>query len=148
MNRLAQYFSDLSTSIGESWNRFWFTPADPLPLAVVRIGSGLLGLSYLFSHTADLVRWFGPHGLLPIKAVQDIASGMDNPQVVFRYSYFNLTDSPELLWTLHGMGFVVLLAMTLGLLTRVTTPLALVVVLSYVHRAPMIAGQLEPVLTM
>src|SRR5688572_9730099 len=147
MNRLSQYFSELSNSIGESWNRFWFTPADPRPLGVLRIGAGLFGLYYLYSHTADLVRWFGPHGLLPIAAVRDLTTDMGN-QVVFRFSYFNLTDAPELLWVLHGAGFIVLAAMTLGLFTRVTTPLSLVVVLSYVHRAPLIAGQLEPVLTM
>ena len=147
MNRLSQYFSDLSTGIGESWNRFWFTPADPLPLGVLRIGAGLLALYYLFSHTTDLVRWFGPDGLLPIAAVKDLTTGMGE-QVVFRPSYFNLTDAPELLWTLHGLGFAVLAAMTLGLFTRVTTPLSLAVVLSYVHRAPMITGLVEPVLTM
>jgi hypothetical protein len=147
MNRLSQYFSGLSTSLGESWNRFWFTPSDSLPLGVLRIGAGLFGLYYLYSHTADLIRWFGPHGLLPASAVRDLTSGMGE-QVVFRYSYFNLTDAPELLWTLHGVGFVVFAAMTVGLFTRVSTPLSLMVVLSYVHRAPLIAGQLEPVLTM
>src|SRR6185369_10852111 len=52
------------------------------------------------------------------------------------------------LWTLHALGFLVLLAMTVGLFTRLSSVLSLVVVLSYVHRAPMISGPLEPVLTM
>jgi hypothetical protein len=43
---------------------------------------------------------------------------------------------------------VVLAAMTVGLLTRINTILSLAVVLSYVHRAPVITGPLEPVLTM
>lgn len=147
MNRLTNYFSDLSTGIGNSWNRFWFTPADPLPVAVLRIGTGLLSLYYLFSHSADLVRWFGPHGLLPIETVRQLTTGMET-QTVWRLSYLNYTDVPELLWILHGLGFVVILAMTLGLLTRLTTVLSLAVVLSYIHRAPMITGQMEPVLTM
>lgn len=147
MIRISQYATDLSTGIGAAWNRFWFTPTDALPLGVLRIGTGLLGLYYLGSHTADLVRWFGPHGLLPVETVREVASGMGR-QTIWRLSYLNYTDVPALLWTLHALGIVMLLAMTLGLLTRVTTVLSLVVVLSYVHRAPMITGQLEPILTM
>ena len=26
----------------QAWNEFWFTPSDPLPLAVVRIATGLI----------------------------------------------------------------------------------------------------------
>lgn len=147
MNRIASYFSELSTGIGSSWNRFWFTPADPLPLAALRIATGLLGLYLLGSHTADLVRWLGPHGLLPASVVQELASG-GNSQVVWRWSYFQYTDVPLVLWILHGLGLAVLAAMTVGIFTRLSTALSLVVVLSYVHRAPMITGQMEPVLTM
>jgi hypothetical protein len=43
---------------------------------------------------------------------------------------------------------LVVLAFTLGLFTRITNVLSLVIVLAYVHRAPMITGPLEPILTM
>ena len=55
---------------------------------------------------------------------------------------------PELLWALHILGFVVLAAMTVGFLSRLSIVLSLGVVLSYVHRAPMITGPVEPILTM
>ena len=39
MNTLSpRYWQQLIEGIGRGWNRFWFTPIDPLPLAVVRIG--------------------------------------------------------------------------------------------------------------
>jgi hypothetical protein len=43
---------------------------------------------------------------------------------------------------------LVLLAFTLGWLTRVTSVLSLVVILSYIHRAPFLCGVIELVLTM
>lgn len=147
MRQFTSYLAELSAGIGNSWNRFWFTPADPLPLAVLRIGTGLLGFYFLSSHTADLIRWFGPHGILPIEAIRDLTSDMRN-QTVWRLSYFNFTDAPILLWTLHALGMAILAALTVGFMTRLTSVLSLVVVLSYVHRAPFITGQMEPVLTM
>ncbi|MEQ8785503.1 MAG: hypothetical protein RIC55_04360 [Pirellulaceae bacterium] len=134
--------SQLPDQVGRSWTRFWFTPSDPLTLCVMRILVGLTALWYHASHTTDLVRWFGPHGILSLRTLASFDRG------AWRFSLLDLSEAPGYLWLIHGLGFVVLLAMTAGVFTRTSTILSLLLVLSYVHRAPMITAQFEPVLTM
>lgn len=55
--------------IAHTWLNFWFAPADPRPLAAVRILTGLLGLALASSYAGDLVTWFGPGGMIPPEAV-------------------------------------------------------------------------------
>jgi hypothetical protein len=64
----------------------------------------------------------------------------------FRITYFRFASSPTELWLLHGLGLAATIAFTLGLFSRITGVLSLVVVLSYIHRAPIVAGPFEPVL--
>ena len=150
-NPIANYAATLTDRFGSGWNRFWFTPSDAFGLCVVRILTGLVAIYWHFSYTTDLVRWFGPNGLLTVETVEQLtgasADAIDAP-AVFHYSYLNLLQTPAQLWTAHALGLVVLVLFTAGLLTRVTSVLSLVIVLSYIHRAPMITGQLEPVLAM
>lgn len=143
MQAVSNYFSTLSDAFGRSWNRFWFTPSDAFPLSVIRVLTGLAALYYHWSYAADLTRWFGPDGLL----TADNAQRLMGP-AAFRFSPFLFTDSPANLWICHIVGGIILLAFTAGLFTRLANVLALCVVLSYVHRAPMLIGPFEPVLTM
>jgi hypothetical protein len=45
-----------------AWQRFWFTPADPTPLCLMRIVAGLLVLYVHVAYTFDLHAFFGPDG--------------------------------------------------------------------------------------
>lgn len=148
MNAITSYFHAVIEEIGQNWNRFWFARADVFPVCVLRIIAGMFGLLYVFSHTFDLLRWFGPEGLLPIETVRLLTGGGPDAPTSFRLSYFNLTSDPTQLWILHVAGLVVLACFTIGFRARITGVLSLIVVLSYVHRAPMITGQVEAVLTM
>ncbi len=147
---IAAYGSNLLEDCRNGWNRFWLTPADPLPLSVMRIAVGLLAIYFLLSYSADLARWFAAGGLMPPVTLAGLtmqpadASGYRGPS--FRFTYLLLADSPSELWALHIAGLVVLIAFTAGVFTRITAPLALLVVLSYIHRAPMITAQFETVL--
>jgi hypothetical protein len=143
LNSIRRYFSDLSEAFGNGWNRFWFTPSDGFSLCMIRALAGLAACYYHWSHAADLVRWFGPDGLLPSETVRRLVG-----TAVFRFSPLLLTESPAALWFFQLAGWVILAAFTAGLRTRVTNVLALLVVLSYVHRAPMLTGPFESVLTM
>src|SRR5437764_14274926 len=42
-----------------SWNRFWFTPADPTLLGLIRLCTGLLAVYTIFTYTWDLQAFFG-----------------------------------------------------------------------------------------
>lgn len=146
MNALIRYFSELGQSVSNSWNRFWFTASDAYPLSVLRLLTGLLAVLYHFSFTMDLVRWFGSSGILTIETAKRIS---ESPQYnTFYYSYLYFFDAPATLWVLHLVGLAILLMFTAGVFTRVTNVLSLIVVLSYMHRAPMLTGHMEPVLVM
>ena len=146
---LASYFREVIAGVSNGWNRFWYAPSDPQPLAVIRILAGLLTLYIVGSFTPDLVRFFAADGLLPTSLLEqwpvDTSWFLGDP---WRFSYLRWLSSPTELYIAHALGLLVVLAMTLGLFTRITTVLSLIVLLSYVHRGSLVSGIAEPVLAM
>lgn len=147
---MLHYLEELGTSFGRGWNRFWFTPVDPLPLCAVRVLAGLL---LLYSHTAygfDLTALFASDGLLTVDTVRNLrvldASIEPNGRAPVSFSYLYLLSSPTMLWAAHAAGYVVIVALIAGLFSRVSAVLALVVALSYLHRAPIFTGEFDRVL--
>ncbi|MCU0961043.1 MAG: hypothetical protein MUF48_13140 [Pirellulaceae bacterium] len=145
--RVADYLRELAHAFGAGWNRFWYTPRDPRMVCALRIAAGLCALAFVISHTADLVRWMGPDGILDAQTTLQL-NGQQTLGPTLRYSYLFLAATPASLWILHGAGIVTVVALTVGLWSRWTAPAALLVVLAYVHRMPLLTGQWEPVLTM
>ena len=145
------YFQNLFSRFGEGWNRFWFTPSDPLPLGGLRIGVGLIVLYLAATFGLDLRRFFDPQtGLLPVNMVIESRSQLEafraEPVAPARFSYFDYANDAATLQAMHYAGLLVLAAYTVGLFTRVTSVLAFVVFLSYFHRAPMLGSVVDPVL--
>ncbi|MFM1902294.1 MAG: hypothetical protein RLZZ440_194 [Planctomycetota bacterium] len=124
---------DAASGFGQAWLRFWFAPAEPRPLAVVRMLTGLLGLLLAASYAADLERWFGPDGMLPAAAVADWASRPTS-------SLFALATAPVFLWTLFGGLLLALTAVMVGLASQVACLVAAVLWASLLQRGPMLAG--------
>lgn len=135
----AAYCRKLTTAVGVAWNRFWFTPHDPAILCVLRILVGCAAFYYVASFTPDLTLWFGTRGVLPIESVRELTND-------FHWSYLNHIHDDRTLWVVHVLALVVLGALVVGWWTPVAAALSLVVVLSYIHRAPMLAGQFEALL--
>jgi hypothetical protein len=117
-------------------------------VCVLRLLVGLLAFYYIASHSADLENWFGVHGLLPQSVVESLTDTGRSAAASWRWSYLDLADGRGALRAAHVLGLVVIIAFTVGFLARVTSILSLIVVLSYVHRGPMICGPFEPVLTL
>lgn len=140
---IAAYWESLTVAFGDAWNRFWFTPREPTTLAVIRWLTGLMAIYVHATYSMDLVRWFGPDGMFPVEVVEQLAG----PQRV-RFSYLDYLQSPGELYVAHATALVILALFTIGFYTRITALLALVVTVSYMHRAPMVTGELEPVLAM
>jgi hypothetical protein len=143
------YFTDLAGALGSAWNRFWFTPADPLPCACLRIAVGLVAIGHFLTLGIDLDRWYTADGFLPLATVRSLtevrlADGTLLPN--YHWSYLNYLSTPGQLWIAHIAAIAAAALFTVGLLTRVSGALTAAAVLSYVHRAPMIAGHVEPVL--
>jgi hypothetical protein len=123
---------DWGRQVYRAWDRFWFTPAEPHTLALIRIlGGAMLFYTYLV-WSLRLAAFMGPTGWLPRETVALLNQTPDGS--IYAWSYLAWTDSPAVLWTLHIAALVVLAMLTVGLYTRVTSILAFVITLSYCHR--------------
>lgn len=159
MGAVGDYFDDLTQGFGQGWNRFWFQPSDPATLSAIRLGAGALALYLVLTYTPDLETFFGADGIVSREMLTSLdleSTGADRLSVAhqiresmpreYRFSYLDYLDSPGLLRAGHWAGLAVLALFTAGLWTRVTSVLALGVVLSYIHRGPLLTAQVEPVL--
>ncbi len=54
-----------------SWNRFWFTPADPTLLGLIRILCGTLTLYVHLAYTVDLREFFGPNAWIDRQKIEE-----------------------------------------------------------------------------
>ena len=125
-------------AVGETWTRYWFTPADPRPLAIVRILAGGLALMLWLSYAADLQAWFGPAGIVSPDLLDQWRSG-------WAASLFDFAVAPAVLTALYAAGAVVLALLTVGLATPVVSILAAIFFSSLLHRGPMLAGPADDV---
>ena len=127
---LRNYFRDLVQTTTTNWDRFWFTPADPAVIGLLRI---LVGGMILYTHAVwslDLNAFFGSQAWLN----RDVVGLMQREG--YQWSYLWLCASPAVLWTVHGLALGICLLFLLGMWTRVTSVLTCVITLSYAHRAP------------
>lgn len=114
------------------WDSFWFTPAQPHTLALIRI---LGGAMLFYTHavwTIGLTAFVGPHAWLNSQAAALLNQGLNSRNYAFSYLYY--VQSTALLWALHIAALVVFAMLTVGLFTRVTAVLAWIITLSYCHR--------------
>jgi len=139
-NLVSSYFARLFSAFGRGWTRFWFTPSDPTTLCAMRVLVGLLAVYLHGTLLLDVVEFFGPNGLLPTAEIAPLEGRT--------FSYLNFVSTPGELWAVQLIGLAVLVSFTVGLWTRITSILSLLVFLSDVQRAPMITGPTEPIVAM
>jgi hypothetical protein len=160
------------------WNRFWFAPADPTALGLIRILCGLTALYIHAAYSLDLQEFFGKESWYGLQTANefrkeapwvppplgwdqepqndallaDIAGREQAEQYALRWGinpslalahgnynwsmWFHLADPPSMRIA-HGVVLLVLCLFTLGLWTPVTSALAWIASLSYIHRSPM-----------
>ena len=121
------------SGVAGTWRRFWFAPADPRPLAVVRPLAALLGLILAGSYAADLERWFGPAGMIPPRPAAAW-------RVPFSVSLYDGATEPSAIRGLFAATLAAFAALGVGLGTRVAAPTAAILWASLLHRGPMLAG--------
>jgi hypothetical protein len=137
-------------SIVRAWDRFWFTPADPLPLGVIRVFAGLVILYVHLIYSLDLLSLVGPDGWLSNETMSNLRKtvpfwGMpsnwtDGPAVFATGQpiwsvYFHIAD-PGWIVATHCFFLFVMLLFTIGFATRITSVLTWVGIISYIHRLP------------
>lgn len=116
------------TELWNAWNRFWFQPAEPETLGLLRILSGGMLFYTHLVWAKDLVAFLGPHSWVPA----DLSRAMQSES--WAWSYLWYVESPGAIWTLHILALIVFAALTVGFQTRVASILAAVATLSYCHR--------------
>ena len=115
----------------EGWNRFWFRPARVETLCAIRV---LCGWMLFYTHlvwSLGLEDFFGPQAWLSAEALAQ--SPESHP---LAWSWFWWIDSPGLLWAVHIAALVVFFLFFLGLWSRVTSVLAFLATVAYIHRVP------------
>ncbi|MBC7817377.1 MAG: HTTM domain-containing protein [Planctomycetaceae bacterium] len=121
---------DAVAATASAWNRFWFTPADPTTLCLIRV---LAGLMLFYTHavwTLDLEAFFGEHSWLSREVIAQ--ANLDG----YSWSVLSWCRSPAVLWTMHIVALATFALLTIGLWTRAAAVLAFVFTVSYAHRTP------------
>jgi hypothetical protein len=132
---LAAFPADLIATAARAWHRFFFTPADPTPLGLIRIMVGALSTWSLLTIGLDLQSNLGSDGWVSPEAL---------------HAFWNDWTEASGIWTLWllvpdrflvvawAAGLIVLVAYTLGLLSRVTSVLAWAIMVSTSRRVPVL----------
>jgi hypothetical protein len=111
-----------------AWDRFFFTPADPTPLGVVRIAVGLLLLWDFAWLGSDLFAWVGPKGWAdPAMVRESLRPGA--------WSLWLMVPEGGIV-PLYVVGLASAILLTLGLGSRWVAPIAWAFVTSTNRRAP------------
>jgi hypothetical protein len=132
MNAVSESAMAWGKSAVRGWDQFWFTPAPPHTLALIRIlGGGLL----FYTHAVwalDLDAFLGRHSWLSADTAALLNQEFGGRNYAWSYLYW--TSSPAVLWTLHALALVVFFLLTIGFYSRVMSILACIITLSYCHR--------------
>lgn len=137
------YPRELLAAATSGWNRFWFSPADPATLGMIRI---LAGLMLLYTHavwTLGLFDFFGPDAWVSRAAagafhsdVARLGSTDAAEPISFAWSFFWLARTPAAVVAVHVATLAACLLLTVGLFTRVAAIAATALAISYVNRVP------------
>ncbi|MBX3417179.1 MAG: HTTM domain-containing protein [Pirellulaceae bacterium] len=113
----------------DGWNRFWFLPADPLTLGLLRLLAGAVIFYTHLAWTFELETFFGSRAIIPAEHRALLNDGMS-----FTWSHFDWLPS-ALLWPAHLSALVVMAMFMVGFKTRVTSVITACLVISYANRA-------------
>ena len=125
------YVRDLAGATSRGWNAFFFTPADPTALGLIRIVVGLLLFWSMLVYGFDLRDFLGSEGWADPEGVEFLRSRR-NPFAWSLWTY--VPDS--MLWPAWGVCLLVYAMFAAGFLSRVTAVLSWIIVVSTMRRVP------------
>ncbi len=124
------YVCNATSAASDQWNQFWFAPADPATLCLIRV---LAGAMLFYSHaiwTLDLEAFFGEQSWLTRDVVnQMFADG-------YTWSILSWCRTSVSLWVVHLLALTTFALFTIGLWTRPVSILAFLFTVSYAYRTP------------
>jgi hypothetical protein len=131
LSGVARYFADLAATSRRAWCAFFFTPADPISLGLIRIMVGLLLLWDIAILGVDLPSFLGSDGWIGPEAARAYLAH-HSP---WAWSFWLLVPDSGL-YAAWAVCLVILVLFTLGLGSRATAVLAWVIAVSTARRAP------------
>ncbi len=115
--------------LSDDWNRFWFEPADPILLGLIRLLTGWMLFYNLLTWTLDLEAFFGKDGLQPLETIRRLHESK------WLFSFWLWLDD-QWMWPVHFTCLTIAALFFLGIATRVTSILAFLITISYSQRVP------------
>ncbi|QDV32806.1 DCC1-like thiol-disulfide oxidoreductase family protein [Tautonia plasticadhaerens] len=138
------YLADLGRSAARGWDAFFFRPADPTPVGLIRLGVGLLLLWNFAVLGLDLHAFVGSRGWADPDALAFFRALEQD-----RWSWSLWSIVPDaLLVPAYICCLVVLSMFAVGLWSRPTAVLAWIIVVSTIRRAPVIHFGFDMVVSM
>lgn len=129
-----------------AWTRFWFTPADPLGLHIIRICAGLLFLSWLLPLAGQQEAFFSLDGWFDRQAYSEAARLPEGPPKPLSWSALYLFGSNvSLLKIAFWLSIGAIALFTCGIAVRATAILAWVAIASYTA-SPVLETDADPLL--
>lgn len=123
--------------LGEAWDRFFFEPVSPVPLAAFRILFGLLLLANSALLAPDLLVWFGESGPLPGEIARQAVGGLR----IDLFRLLPMADGTAI--ALFAALNVALLGLTAGFATRLCSVAVFLLLTSFHHRNPFILNSAD-----
>jgi hypothetical protein len=138
------YARDLSGALGRSWGAFFFTPADPTPLGLIRLATGALVLWNLAVYGMELHDLLGSEGW---GEPATVARVLENARSPWSWSFwFWVPDS--LLRPAWAACLAVAALFAAGLWSRVTAALTWAIVVSTARRSFMVLYGFDQILSL
>ncbi|MEZ6125920.1 MAG: HTTM domain-containing protein [Planctomycetaceae bacterium] len=137
-NTIHNWYQSFQTGV-RAWTEFWFAPADPFMLGVIRILTGWMLVYNLLVWGIDLQAFFGVNGLQPLQTILDFHA---SSPVFSLWFYVPAAWIPTVHWICVGIAALFFL----GVGTRVTSILAYLITISYSQRVPVANFGLDQIL--
>lgn len=127
------------SSIASLWNRFWFGPASPVPLALFRIAFGIVVMLYALQSTGPFFDYFGNKGIVTPRV---LAEALGAP--VLSILPPTLSDRTVVL-ALVAL-WISAFTFTVGLWTRPSAILVFLLLTSFNHRNILLLSSAETIM--
>ncbi|MBB01649.1 MAG: HTTM domain-containing protein [Planctomyces sp.] len=136
---LVGYLSRISTA----WTEFWFTPRDPFCLSVMRCLVGWMAFYSTLVWGIELESFVFPYGYNSAAFVSEYVTFYEGP---FALSFWYYVP-PAWIYPVHYLCLAATFCFMIGLFTRTTSVLSLIIVISYAYRARFSNYGLDQILT-
>jgi predicted DCC family thiol-disulfide oxidoreductase YuxK len=138
----ADYLRHLARDSARAWDAFFFTPADPTPLGLMRLIVGSLLTWNLLVLGLDLHAFVGPTGWVEASTLRQVQA----ERMPWAWSFWPLVPG-SLTWAVWALCLVVTIAFALGLASRFTAVLAWAVAVATARRMPFALYGFDQVIT-